>query len=296
MPELFKGKIIRGVGGFYYVYRGEGRIFECRARGLFRKDGVKPLPGDDVTFFVTDETDSEGSITQVLPRKNRLIRPEIANADQTLVIFAVHSPEPNLVLLDKLLIEVESRKLDPVICFNKADLAREGELDRLRDIYRGTGFPLCFVSGATGAGTGELKRLLAGKTTVLMGNSGVGKSTLINLLCPLAAMETGSISEKLGRGRHTTRHTELFYVSEGTYLMDTPGFSAMEVTEIEAPDVRYYYGEFNGYYHDCRFNDCTHTEERDCAVKQAVRDGKISRERYLQYREIYTEIKNRKKY
>lgn len=296
MPGLHRGKIIRGVGGFYYVYREDGIIYECRARGLFRKAGQKPLPGDEVEFFVTDETDREGSVTTILPRRNRLIRPEIANADQTLVIFAVHSPEPNLVLLDRLLIEVEKNLLQPVICFNKADLARPGEEDRLRGIYRGSGYPLCFVSAATGEGMDGLRALLAGKTTVLMGNSGVGKSTLINLLCPMAAMETGTISEKLGRGRHTTRHTELFYLSEGTYLMDTPGFSAMEVTGIEAVDVRFYYNEFNAYYHDCFFNDCTHTGERGCAVRDAVDGGKISPERYAQYREIYTEIKSRKKY
>ena len=296
MPDFHRGKIIRGVGGFYYVYREDGLIYACKARGLFRKDGVKPLPGDDAEFFVTDETDREGSIVRILPRRNRLIRPEIANADQTLILFAVNQPKPNLALLDRLLIEVEQKELEPVICFNKTDLAMEGEIKALKDIYRGSGYPLCFISCVTGEGIDALKLLLAHKTTVLMGNSGVGKSTLINLLCPQAQMETGAISEKLKRGRHTTRHTELFYLSEDTYLMDTPGFSAMELIGPEAADIRFYYKEFDPYYPECRFNDCTHTEEKDCAVLQAVRRGEISRARYEQYREIYTEIKNRKKY
>ena len=296
MPDHHRGKIIRGVGGFYYVYREDGLIYACRARGLFRKDGIKPLPGDDVEFFVTDETDREGSVVRILPRRNRLIRPDIANADQALIIFAVRKPEPNLTLLDRLLIEVEQKNLDPLICFNKIDLAEERDVTRIRDIYRDSGYPLFFISCFTGNGIEELKCSLSHKTTVLMGNSGVGKSTLINLLCPQAQMETGAISEKLRRGRHTTRHTELFYLSEDSYLMDTPGFSAMELVGPESVDLRFYYKEFDPYYSDCRFNDCTHTEEKDCAVIAAVDRGDISRDRYEQYREIFYEIKNRKKY
>ncbi|MBO4289944.1 MAG: ribosome small subunit-dependent GTPase A [Lachnospiraceae bacterium] len=296
MPQLFHGKIIRGVGGFYYVCREDGLIYACKARGLFRKDKIKPLPGDDAEFFVTDETDMEGSILRILPRKNSLIRPEIANADQTLVIFAVRRPEPNLALLDRLLIEVEKKQLDPVICFNKTDLAAPGDIERLKSIYRDAGYQMYFISCATGEGIDELGQCLAHKTTVLMGNSGVGKSTLINLLCPQAQMETGAISEKLKRGRHTTRHTELFYLSEDTFLMDTPGFSAMELLLDDAVDLRFYYKEFDPWYPQCRFNDCTHTEEKDCAVRAAVERGEISRERYEQYKEIYLEIKNRKKY
>ncbi len=296
MPDLHHGKIIRGVGGFYYVYREDGQIYACRARGLFRKDKIKPLPGDDAAFIVTDENDREGSVVQILPRRNRLIRPEIANADQTLVVFAVRRPDPNLSLLDRLLIEVEQKELDPVICFNKTDAAKPGDIERLMSIYRDAGYPIFFISCATGEGIEELKLQLAHKTTVLMGNSGVGKSTLINLLCPQAQMETGDISEKLKRGRHTTRHTELFYLSEDTYLMDTPGFSAMDLIGPEAVDLRFYYREFDPYYPDCRFNDCTHTEEKDCAVRAAVVRGDINRDRYEQYKEIYYEIRNRKKY
>ena len=296
MPRTYRGKIIRGVGGFYYVYREDGLIYACRARGLFRKDKIKPLPGDDAEFFVTDETDREGSIVQILPRRNRLLRPEIANADQTLVIFAVRKPEPNTGLLDRLLIEVEQKELEPVICFNKTDLAEPGDVDRLKTVYRDAGYPLHFISCATGEGIESLRQRLAHKTTVLMGNSGVGKSTLINLLCPQAQMETGAISEKLKRGRHTTRHTELFYLSEDSYLMDTPGFSAMELILPDPADLRFYYKEFDPWYPKCRFNDCTHTEEKDCAVRTAVQEGRINGERYEQYKEIYLEIKNRKRY
>ena len=208
----------------------------------------------------------------------------------------MREPDPNLTLLDLLLIEVEKMGLAPVICFNKLDLATAEEWEHLRSVYRDSGYPLFFLSSRTGEGIDELKHQLEGKTTVLMGNSGVGKSTLINRLCPHAMMETGVISEKLRRGRHTTRHTELFFAGAGTYLMDTPGFSAMELTGVEPEQLRFYYNEFNPYYPDCRFNDCMHTEERDCAVKRAVEEGAISRERYEQYRTLLNDIRNRKKY
>ncbi len=290
------GKIIKGIGGFYYIYGANGEIYECRARGIFRKAKQKPLPGDNVLFVITDETDMEGSVVEILPRTNSLIRPEISNADQALLVFAVTAPEPNLVTLDKLLISVEAEGLKPVICFNKTDLASAEARNRLASIYRGSGHKMLFVSAATGEGIESLKAELANKTTVLMGNSGVGKSSLVNTLCPEAGMETGSISEKLGRGRHTTRYSELFFVSEGTYIMDTPGFSAFDAANIAELDIRFFYEEFTPYYQDCRFNDCVHIYENDCGVKSAAESGCIPRERYENYREIYNEILSKKHY
>ena len=227
------GKIVKGIAGFYYVHDKSSRIYECRAKGIFRNRKIKPLVGDDVEFTILNEEQSEGTIDAILPRKNELIRPASANVDQALVVFAITHPEPNLNLLDRFLVMMGVQDVPVIICFNKIDLCGEELMESYRSIYETAGYQVVFISTYEKSGMTELQGLLKGKTTVLAGPSGVGKSSLTNFLLPEAGMETGGISEKIQRGRHTTRHSQLFCVEEQTYLMDTPGFSS--VSGYEAP-------------------------------------------------------------
>lgn len=290
------GKIIKGIAGFYYVYSEGTGLIECKAKGILRNRGEKPLVGDDVELELIDREKLLGNITGLIERKSELIRPAVANVDRALIVFAAAKPEPNLNLLDRLLINMAQQGLEAIICFNKCDLINAGEREKLLDYYRDCGSEVIFISAKKEIGTAELFEMLKGKTTVLAGPSGVGKSTLMNLFQPEAAMETGSISEKIERGRHTTRHSELFYIDNGTYLMDTPGFSSLYVTDIEPVDLRLYYKEFTAFEPECRFGDCVHLNEADCGVRKAVSEGRISQGRYDNYKLIYKEIKEQKKY
>lgn len=290
-----RGKIIKGIAGFYYVYTESGLV-ECKAKGIFRKDNVKPLVGDDVEIQITDEAALKGNIIHILPRHNALIRPASANIDQALVIFAVAGPAPNFNLLDRFLIAMERQNLPVIICFNKAELAGGGEREQLAKDYEGSGCRVLFASGKEGWGISGIRDCLSGKTTVLAGPSGVGKSTIVNSLAPCARMETGEISRKTQRGKHTTRHAELFALSADTFIMDTPGFTALELSEMEKEELKGYYPEFGKYEENCRFGGCVHINEPDCGVKEALALGKISRVRYDNYRAIFEEVRSRKKY
>ena len=291
------GKIIKGIAGFYYVHDGNNTVYACRAKGIFRNRGLKPVVGDDAMFSVLDEASFEGTIDEILPRKNLLVRPASANVDQALILFAVTQPEPNFNLLDRFLIMMAAQGIPVSICFNKTDLAGQKKREEYRKIYEKSGYPVLFLSVRERTGLEEIRAFLKGKTTILAGPSGVGKSSLTNLLLPEALMETGSISERIGRGRHTTRHAELFCVDEGTYLMDTPGFSSMHLTEIEANELKDYFPEFEDYASRCRFQaDCVHIGEPVCGVKEALGRGEISRSRYENYCLLYRELKERKKY
>mgnify|MGYP003289517429 CR=1 FL=1 len=291
-----QGKIIRGIAGFYYVHVPEIGILECKAKGIFRKNNLKPLVGDFVEVSVLDEENKKGNIDEVQERQNELIRPAVANIDQALVIFAIKKPEPNLNLLDRFLIMMQQKEIPCILVFNKSDLATEGDRQKLREIYAGSGCKILFVSAKQDQGIEEIRNVLQGKTSTVAGPSGVGKSSLINKLQSEVNMETGSISEKIERGKHTTRHTEFIPIGEDTFIMDTPGFSSLAVFDMEKEELEQFYPEFDEYRDTCRFHGCSHTHEPGCGVKEAIQEGKISEERYENYKLIYEELKNKKKY
>lgn len=291
-----QGKIMKGIAGFYYVYvEGQG-VFECKAKGIFRKEGIKPLVGDDVALDILDESEKLGNIRKILPRKSVLVRPAVANVDQALVLFAIVKPNPNFNLLDRFLIRMERQKLPTAICFNKEDIASPEEKELLRRAYETCGYRVLFISALENRGLDPVSELLAGKTTTLAGPSGVGKSSLINRLAPAIHMETGEISEKIERGRHTTRHSEIIALGNGTYIMDTPGFTSLDIQEITKEELGGYYPEFREYEPYCRFRGCAHISEPDCRVKEAVEEGKVSRVRYENYRVLYQELKETRRY
>lgn len=290
-----QGKIIKGIAGFYYVNAGAA-TYECKAKGIFRKDNRKPLVGDDAEIEILDEEKKIGNVINLLPRRNELIRPAVANVDQAMVIFAAVSPAPNLNLLDRFLIMMDRQKLPCLICFNKSDLASDEQLGDYRRAYRDCGHQVLTISVKEGTGIDELKKMLSGKTTTVAGPSGVGKSSLINLLLGESAMETGSLSQKIDRGKHTTRHSELLRIDRGSFIFDTPGFSSLDLPDMEKEELALYYEEFEPYEADCRFGGCSHVTEPVCGIKQAVKDGKISAVRYENYCQLYGELKARKKY
>lgn len=292
---MVQGKIIKGIAGFYYVHVEAGGLYECKAKGIFRNRKVKPLVGDNVTIEIISEGERTGNITEILPRRNELIRPAAANIDQALIIFAVTSPEPNYNLLDKFLVMMDYQQVPTIICFNKMDLAQPEEMDKLHRIYKNSGCQLVFTSIFQQLGVETLRALLEKKTTILAGPSGVGKSSLTNYLLPDAQMQTGDVS-RIGRGRHTTRHSEIFSLYGSTYLCDTPGFTSLNLPMIEKEELRFYFPEFVPYEGKCRFNGCMHADEPACAVKTAVMAGEISSHRYQSYIELFRELKEQKKY
>lgn len=291
-----QGKIIKGIAGFYYVYVEGYGTYECKAKGIFRKDHVKPLVGDNVEMEVLDEHDMEGNIREIIPRRSTLIRPALANVDQAMIIFAIVKPNPNFNLLDRFLIRMERQNLPTIICFNKQDIASGEEKEALRKAYETCGYHVLFISALENEGLEQVRKLLSGKTTTVAGPSGVGKSSLINRLSPVANMETGEISAKIERGRHTTRHSEIIALGEETYIVDTPGFTSLDISEITKEELGRYYPEFVQYEPYCKFSGCAHISEPSCGIKDAVADGRISKVRYENYKVLYQELKEIKRY
>ena len=291
-----QGKIVKGISGFYYVHVVESGIYECKAKGIFRQQKMKPLVGDDVEIDIISEEKKTGNVAAILPRKNALIRPAVANVDQALLIFAAASPNPNFNLLDRFLVMMGRQDVPVILCFNKCDLITEEQKQEIASIYEASGCKILFVSAKKELGLNALQEILEGKTTTVAGPSGVGKSSLINLLAPEACMETGEISKKIERGRHTTRHAELIQLKGDGYIMDTPGFSSLYLPEMEKEELQDCCPEFAAYEPYCRFQGCSHISEPDCGVKEALSEGKIHPVRYENYCQLYGELKDRKKY
>lgn len=258
-----RGKIIKGIAGFYYVHVPDRGIYECKAKGIFRKEQIKPLVGDDVEIDLLDEAEKKGNIRTLLPRSSQLIRPAVANVDQALVIFAITCPQPNFNLLDRFLVMMRQQGLPCIICLNKLDLDQEGKGRDYADIYRACGYPVLTVSAAGKQGIERLKEQLRGRTTTVAGPSGVGKSSLVNCLQSGTVMETGEISEKIERGRHTTRHSELIALGEDTYILDTPGFSSLGLFDLEKEQLSAYYPEFRDFEVSCRFGAAPTPQSRN---------------------------------
>ena len=285
-----QGKIIKGIAGFYYVDSHDG-IFQCKAKGIFRNKSIKPLVGDNVEFEITHEEDKEGNITEILERDNELIRPAVANIDQAMIVFALKAPNPNVNLLDKLLVCMEYQNIETIICFNKSDIGDKDYAEELASIYRNAGYKVLFTSATENKGVEEVKKVLKGKSTVFAGPSGVGKSSMLNAIKEDAVMETGDISEKIGRGKHTTRHSEIFKTDDDTYVFDTPGFGSVFIPGMTKEKLEDCFPEFSLYINECRFVGCAHINEPDCAVKEALEAGKISESRYESYKAFYEELK-----
>ena len=294
-----RGKILKGIAGFYYIETSDEKIYECKAKGIFRKDNIKPLVGDDAVIDIIDEEKRLGNITGILPRKSGLLRPPVANVDQAVILFAIVKPNPSFNLLDRFLIMMRGQNLPVIICFNKQDIATKEEQEELTKAYEKCGYKVLFISVKEEKGLDALKELLKGKTTALAGPSGVGKSSLLNKLVPDADMQIGELSKKIERGKNTTRHSELFFVKElsdgdsfNTFVIDTPGFTSLELRDVTKDNLMEYYPEFEEYEPDCRFGGCSHIAEPDCGVKKALEEGKISKVRYENYKVLYEELKN----
>ena len=286
------GLIMKGIGGFYYVETADG-IFECKAKGKFRKERIVPLAGDRVKITVRDG--EENTIDEIFERKNCLKRPPVANIDTLMIVVSVADPAPNTLVIDKMTVLAEKNRIEPVIVITKTDL---GFFDELMDIYEKTGYRVIAVSGKTGVGVDEVKALLENRLTAFTGNSGVGKSTLINAVCPELSLETNEISTKLGRGRHTTRQAEIFHVAGGL-VIDTAGFSSLDFQGediILKDDLQYYFPEFDRFLGQCRFVSCSHTGYKGCKILEAVEKGEISRSRYDSYMALYNEVKDIKEW
>lgn len=290
-----QGTIIKGIGGFYYVDVPEHGLYECKGKGSFRNQKIRPLPGDHVVIELLDEEEKLGHITQIEERQNELIRPAVANVDQVLLVFAAADPNPNYQLIDRYLLMMRSQRIRTLLCFNKMDLSDSELEERLIKTYEKAGCDLFLISTYQPETVIPIREQMDHKITVLAGPSGVGKSSLLNVLIPEAAVKTGAVSEKIRRGKHTTRHSELMRAGSDTYIIDTPGFSTLYLDSFQKEDLQFYYPEFEPYEGSCRFLPCSHIHEPDCAVKQAVEEHTISKLRYQNYVSFYQELEEKER-
>jgi ribosome biogenesis GTPase len=285
------GTIIRGIGGFYYVASEDGSIVECKARGIFRKNKITPLTGDRVIFSMIDPARKKGSIDKIEERSTVLLRPAVANVNQMVAVIAAKSPEPDLMLVDKLLVTAEKKGIRVIVCINKTDLDEQDKIAILGRPYTIAGYDVIETNKQETDGFNELKSLLKGYVTVFAGQSGVGKSTLLNRIMNTLVMKTGELSDRLDRGKHTTRQVELLRLEEGGFVVDTPGFSSFELSGIDCQELQYLFPEFKDHIQHCRFKGCSHISEPDCGVKRAVDDKRIDCGRYDRYVELHALLK-----
>ena len=287
-----QGRILKGIGGFYYV-EAEETIYECKARGVFRKRGTTPLAGDWVQICIDNDT---GTIEEIFPRKNMLVRPPCANIDQMFLVTSICNPSPNLLVLDKMIAVAEDQEMEPILVISKTDLQSADELEQ---IYQKAGIQVITVSSVSGQGIAQIKMLLKDKISVFTGHSGVGKSSLLNCISPEFRQETGIISSKLGRGKHTTRQVELLKLPCGGYVADTPGFSTMDMERyniVKKEHLQYCFREMKPYITQCKFSSCSHTCEKGCAVLRAVEQGEITQSRHNSYTAMYEQVKDKKEW
>jgi len=289
-----KGIIVKGIGGFYYVKSEQINpiVYQCRARGIFKKDGIKPMVGDEVIIEVLP--DGDAVVNQILPRKNSFIRPPIANVDCFACVISVAEPAPNRAITDKFLVMAEKSRVDIILCVNKIDLADQAVLNKLKDTYEKL-YPMAFTSVEKDIGIEAFGKLLSGKRCAFAGPSGVGKSSLLNRLHPDVSVETSEVSHKTLRGKHTTRHVEIFDMEFGGMIFDTPGFTSFEVLEASEEELQFLYPEMAPYIGKCKYDNCRHLREPDCAIREAVIEGVISKSRYTSYVEQLLEIQEKEK-
>ena len=295
-----EGTIIKGIAGFYYV-EAKQTIYECKARGKFRNKNIIPVIGDNVLISLKQEENTsdrypEGTIEEILERKNSLIRPAVANVDQAMVVFSVSYPELHIDLLDRFLLHIEKENIVPYILLNKIDESKEATYANIVERYTKIGYEVICLSAKMKINTEKLLPKLKDKTTVFAGPSGVGKSTLINTIEQNLKLETGEVRDKIKRGKHTTRHVELIPLSEGGFVLDTPGFTSLQLEGMEEDNLQYYFPEFNNYLGTCKFRGCTHLHEPGCKVIQAVETGEIYQERYEAYSAYYKQLKEKRRW
>lgn len=286
---MIKGTIYKGIGGFYYVQTADG-LYECKARGKFKNVNMTPLVGDRVMINVVDQDEMTGVIEEILDRKTELLRPNVSNVDQAIIVFALKNPEPNMILLDKMILLAENSNLEVVLVFNKCDLDEDQRLDQLKAIYQAAGYHIVATSTKANKGIEELRDVLKDKISVFSGPSGVGKSSLLNTIEKGFKLQTGDLSQKIKRGKHTTRHSELLELKTGGIVVDTPGFTSLSLHEIPLENLPHLFPEFEVYANECQFDNCIHLNEPNCGVKAAVESGDIHKTRYEAYQYIYKEI------
>jgi len=287
-----QGTIIKGIAGFYYVKAGD-TVYQCKARGIFKKDGLTPYVGDEV--IIENINEREALIKKILPRKNFFIRPPVANVDCFVIVVAAANPDPNPEIIDKLLVMVEKENIDIIICINKIDLINGNKISEILEIYKNI-YPVVCTCGKTGEGVNELSALLGNRKSALAGPSGAGKSTLLNQLQTRFTVEIGDISEKTKRGKHTTRHVEMFETDSGALIFDTPGFTSFEILDVEEDELHYLYPEMIQFIGECKYDNCRHIKEPNCRIMKAVKDGDIHKSRYQSYIKQYNEIQEKRKF